>query len=136
MKKSLLVLLNIILLFFFISCSSSNFNPEKDKQVLWEACEIPPPPKTKKMDDGDIIKSHAGVVTKFYSHESGCPAVENHYETVLNNRGWEKVPWSFFSNFDDNRFKKGDVTISLNCEEIRSLRGIKRFSIDCSKGLH
>lgn len=136
MKKSLLILLNIFLLFFFSSCSNSNFDPEKDEQLLREVCEIPPPPETKNEGERDIIRSHAGVVSKFYSHESGCPAVENYYETVLKNRGWEKVPYSYFGNFDDNRFKKGDVTLSITCSETRNIWGIKRFSIGCSKGLY
>lgn len=133
MKKSLLILLTVFLLFFFISCSSSNFDPERDKKVLWEACEIPPPQNTKNEGEEDIIKSHGGVVSKFYSHESGCLAVERHYETVLRNRGWEKVPKSFFTNPDYIYFRKGDVTISLSCSETRNIHGIKRFSIDCSK---
>lgn len=136
MKKSFLILLNIILLFFFISCSSSNFDPEKDEEVLREACEIPHPQNTKKEGERDIIRSHAGVVSKFYSHESGCAAVENHYKRVLKDRGWEKVPSSFFSNPDYIDFRKGDVTISLSCSETRDLWGTKRFSIDCSKGIH
>lgn len=136
MKKSLLILLNIFLVFCFISCSSSNFDSEKDEQLLREACEIPSPLGAKKLDERDIIRPHAGVVSKFYSHESGCPAVENYYEAVLKNRGWEKVPYSYFGNFDDNRFKKGDVTFTITCKETKDLRGIKRYSIDCSKGLH
>ena len=138
MKKSLLMILNIFFLFLFISCSSSSskFDPEKDEQLLREACEISPPPKTKDEGERDIIKSHAGVVSKFYSHESGCSAVKNHYETVLMNRNWEKVPPSYFSNFDDNRFKKGDVTFSITCKETTDFQGIKRYSFSCSKGLH
>jgi hypothetical protein len=84
----------------------------------------------------DIIRTHAGVVSKFYAHESGCPAVEHYYETVLKNSGWEKVPYSYFDNYDDNRFKKGDVTFSIDCKETRDIWGTKRFSFDCSKGLH
>lgn len=136
MKKSLLVLLNLILLCFFISCISSNFDPEKDEKALWEACEIPPPPETKKEYERDIIRSHAGVISKYYTHESGCPAVESYYEKFLMNRGWEKVPKTFFSYPDSIDFKKGDVTFSIECEEIRDLWGIKRFSFSCSNGLH
>ena len=136
MKKSLLALLNIILLFFFISCSSSNFDPEKDEKVLREACEIPPPPKTKDEGERNIIKSHAGVVSKFYSHESGCATVERYYETVLKDRGWEKVPYSYFGNYDDNRLKKGDVTFSIHCKETTDFWGTMRYSFSCSKGFH
>ena len=121
---------------FFIFCfSCSKFDPETDGKLLREACDLPHPPKTKKLEEKEIFRPHAGVVTKFYTHESGCTVVEDYYQTVLKERGWEKVPYSYFRNHGFIEFKKGDVTITLECSETIDRWKTKRFSIDCSKGL-
>lgn len=135
MKKILFILLIIFSFFCFISCSNTSFDPEKDKELLREACEIIPPQNTKKEYERDIIRSHAGVISKYYTHESDCSVIKNHYEKLLRDRGWEKVPKTFFSYPDSIDFRKEDVYFDITCSETRDLWGIKRFSFSCSKGL-
>lgn len=133
MKKMFLI---FCVFFLLVCCSSdSKFDAEKDGNMLREVCELLPPPESHQLEERDIFRPHAGTISKFYSHELGCPAVENHYEGILRERGWEMVPRSYFRNPDNIYFKKGDVSISVFCSESRDLWGIKDFSIACSKGL-
>lgn len=133
MKKLFL----IFCVFFLLTCcvSYSKFDYEKDGKILREACEITLPPDSSEEYEREIFKTHGGTISKHYTHEAGCPAVENHYQKVLNDRGWAKVLNSFFSNPDYIDFRKGELLISLTCSENKDIRGTKNFSISCSKGL-
>ena len=133
MKTFILVLTSFILSFGLVSCS--DFDPERDSKLLREVCDLPSPPKAVELDKSEIIRSHAGVITKHYSSESECPSTENYYKTVLKERGWEKVPYSYFRNHGLIEFKKGDLTITLECSQPRSSQRLKKFHVDCSKGL-
>lgn len=133
MRKLFINFCGVFLLICCISCSK--FDPETDGKLLRESCELPSPPESRQLDESNLFRPHAGVISKFYSHESGCLVVENHYERVLKDLGWEKVPKTSFSHPDYIDFRKGEVLISLTCSEKRDLWGIKRFSIDCSKGI-
>jgi len=133
MKKIFLIFCGVFLLISCVSCS--NFDPEKDGKLVRDACELPPPPESRQLDEREIFRPHAGGISKFYSHESGCLAVENHYKRVLKDLGWEEVPKTSFSHPDYIYFRKGDVWLSLTCSESRDLWGTKRFSISCSKGI-
>ena len=132
MKKLFLILL---LLFFLFGCFS-DFDVEKDIKLLREVCsELPLPPNIHKLEERAITKSDGGVFTIYYSHESSCVDVVNHYQTVLNKRGWKRVPISIFNNPDIVEFKKGELDISIDCKKIGDFWGTKRYSMSCSKGL-
>ncbi len=133
MKKLFLIFCGGGLLICCASCSK--FDPEIDGKMVREVCELPSPPESRQLGEREIFRSHAGNISKYYAHESGCLAVENHYERVLKDLGWEEMPKTSFSHPDYIDFRKGDLLISLTCSENSDLWGTKRFSISCSKGL-
>ena len=133
MKKLFLIFCVVFLLTCCVSCSK--FDPEIDGKLVRESCELPAPAESRQLNEREIFRPHAGNLSKYYSHELGCFGVENHYEKVLKDLGWEKMPKTSFSHPDYIDFRKGDVLISLTCSEDRDAWKIKRFTISCSKGL-
>lgn len=127
----------LIITFFFLSgcLSDSNFDPLIDDKVLKEICsELPTPLKTSKLDERAITKSHAGVFSIYYSHESTCVSIENHYNKVLKELDWKIVQKSLINYSDDTKYRKGELEIGISCSDKGDYSGTKRYSVACSKG--
>ena len=117
----------IVCLSFLIVGCFSNFDPKEDGKLLRSVCnDLPSPPNSLMREKREVMKSHAGVVTMFFSHEYGCENVLNFYDKTLIERKWEKVPKTFFSNPDEIKYKKQEIEINLTCT-------YGRFNLSCSK---
>lgn len=96
------------------------------------------PQGSSRLQTRVLSKSDSGVVTAIYSTDQGCLDVDAFFKAKLRDEGWspgqsESEIWFLFllKKTRSEFFSRG-FSVSVECTEMKSYRGIRSFSLCCS----